>query len=326
LRKTNIAKTAAAPQQPKPHHARGYLLAAGAAVLWGFSGVVTKFLLNRQMEPDELLIFRTSLAALILFSWLGLSSRRLLSVSPRDLPYFALLGAVGLVANQGFYYLSLTLVSVGYALLIQYLAPVFLMVYGVLTKTERMTGGKIIAACTAIGGCMLMVLGQQGGVARVSLVGTLCALGSALGFSFYTIYGKRGLARHDSRTMMAYAFLFAGLLWIIIRPLWTLPWGDYNIKTLAFFLYLAAVATVIPFGLFLASLRYLEPSRSSLTSMLEPVVATVVAWLWLKEEMEPLQVLGGVAVVGGILLLQFENMYLGKSRAGREETEEFPLS
>jgi drug/metabolite transporter (DMT)-like permease len=292
--------------------ARGYLFAASAAVLWGFSGVVTKFLLNRQMEPDELLIFRTSLAALILFFWLGISSRPLLRVSPRDLPYFALLGAIGLVANQGFYYLSLTMVSVGYALLIQYLAPVFLMVYGVLTKTERMTGGKIIAACTAIGGCILMVLGQQGGVARVSLAGTLCALGSALGFTFYTIYGKRGLARHDSRTMMAYAFLFAGMLWIIIRPLWTLPWGNYDLQTLAFFLYLAGVATVIPFGLFLASLHYLEPSRSSLTSMLEPVVAAVVAWLWLKEKMEPLQILGGVAVLSGILLLQLENIYSGK--------------
>ncbi len=295
-------------------------------MLWGFSGVVTKFLLNRKMDPDELLIFRTSLAALILFFWLGVTSPRLIRVRPQDLPLFALLGAIGLVANQGFYYLSLSMVSVGYALLIQYLAPIILMIYGVLTKTERMTGGKIIAAFTAIAGCMMMVFGQSGGVARVSLPGTFCALGSAFGFAFYTIYGKRGLARHDSRTMMAYAFLFAGLMWIIIRPLWTLPWGNYDLKTLVLFLYLAAVATVIPFGLFLASLRHLEPSRSSLTSMLEPVVATVVAWLWLNEKLEPLQILGGGAVLGGILLLQLENLYMGRSGAVSENTEELPHS
>ncbi|MBO0801077.1 MAG: EamA family transporter [Blastocatellia bacterium] len=287
--------------------ARGYLLAASAAVLWGFSGAVTKFLLKRRMGPDELLIFRTSLAALILFGWLGLTSRHLLKVRPRELPYFAVLGIVGLVANQGFYYLSLTMVSVGYALLIQYLAPIFLMIYGVLTKTERMTRGKLIAAAMSLAGCTLMVLGQRGGVAHVSTAGTLCALGSALGFAFYTAYGKRGLARHDSRTMMAYAFLFAGLTWIIIRPLWTLPWGNYDSTTMAFFLYLAAVATVIPFALFIESLHHLEPSRSSITSMLEPVVASTVAWLWLNENMEPLQILGGVAVLGGIFLLNFES-------------------
>jgi drug/metabolite transporter (DMT)-like permease len=306
-------KTSQRHNEPVPiagetHHARGYLLAAGAAVLWGLSGVVTKYLLRRQMRPDELLIFRTSLAALILFLWLGFSSRRLLKIGVRDLPYFALLGAIGLVANQGFYYLALSMVSVGYALLIQYLAPVFLMIYGVISKTERMTAGKLVAAITAIVGCVLMVLGQTEAIARTSMIGTLCALGSAVGFAFYTVYGKRGLARYNPRTMMTYAFFFAALIWIIIRPLWTLPWSNYDAATLAFFFYLAGVATVLPFGLYLASLRYLEPSRTSITSMLEPVVASVVAWLWLNEKMTGLQILGGGAVLGGVLLLQLESI------------------
>src|SRR5262249_36559024 len=38
---------------PAPSHLRGYLFAAAAAVLWGFSGAVTKYLLRRQMRPDE---------------------------------------------------------------------------------------------------------------------------------------------------------------------------------------------------------------------------------------------------------------------------------
>ncbi|QQS47936.1 MAG: EamA family transporter [Acidobacteriota bacterium] len=297
---------------PEQHHLRGYVLAAGAAIMWGVSGVITKYLLGRDMEPDELLIFRTMLAAAILFAWLGLTSRDLLRVSLKDLPYFALLGAIGLVANQGFYYLALSMVSVGYALLLQYMAPVFLMVYGVLSKTERMTGGKAIAAALAIGGSVAMVLGQEGGLARASFGGTLAALGSAVGFAFYTGYGKYGLRKYDPRTMMAYAFLFAGLMWITIRPLWTLDWESYDLSTWALFLYLATVATVLPFGLFLASLRYLEPSRSSLTSMLEPVVAAVIAWLWLGEKMTAAQAAGGAAVLGGVILLQMERLLIAR--------------
>ncbi len=283
--------------------------------MWGVSGVVARYLLGqRQMKPEELLFFRTSIASLILFVWLGLSARRLLRVSLGDLPFFALLGAIGLVANQGFYYLALSLVSVGYALLLQYLAPVFLMIYGVVSKTERTTAGKITAAATSIAGCLLMVAGQSGGIANISLPGTLAALGSAIGFAFYSGFGKQGLKRHDSRTMMAFAFLFAGISWMIIRPPWTLPWRSYHLSTWAFFFYLASVATVLPFGLYLSSLRYLEPSRSSLTSMLEPVVAAIVAWIWLGEKMEPLQVIGGAAVLAGILLLQIENVFHGRSR------------
>src|SRR5262245_12788773 len=169
-----------------PSHLKGYLLAAAAAVLWGFSGVVTKYLLRRQMRPDELLVFRTLLASAILIIWLGLKSPQLLKVRRADLLSLILLGVVGLVLNQGFYYLSLTMVSVGCSLLLQYLAPVHLMIYGVLSKTERVTGGKMAAAFTAVCGCALMVLGQEGGIARISLAGVMCAIGSGLCFAFYT--------------------------------------------------------------------------------------------------------------------------------------------
>jgi drug/metabolite transporter (DMT)-like permease len=113
--------------------------------------------------------------------------------------------------------------------------------------------------------------------------------------------------------MMTYAFLFAGMIWMMIRPLWTLPWRSYDLPTWGFFIYLGLVATALPFGLYLASLKYLEPSRSSLTSMLEPVVAIVVAWLWLGEKLEAVQIIGGAAVLTGLLLLQLESILLAKT-------------
>jgi len=291
-----------------PSHLKGYLLAAGAAVLWGLSGALTKYLLRRQMRPDELLVFRTLLAAAILMVWLGLKSPQLLKVRRADLLSLILIGAVGLALNQGFYYLSLTMVSVGYSLLLQYLAPVHLMVYGVLSKTERMTGGKMAAVGAAICGCALMVLGQEGGVARVSLAGTLLAIGSGVCFAFYTAYGKQFLRSYDPRTMITYAFLTSAIVWLTVRPPWKIDWASIDLSMWLFFIYLASAATILPFALYSASLRHLEASRSSLTSMLEPVVAASVAWIWLGEKMGPIQIAGAAAVVGGVLLLQIESL------------------
>ncbi|MEK7832527.1 MAG: EamA family transporter, partial [Acidobacteriota bacterium] len=283
------------------HHStkatRGYFLAAGAATLWGFSGVVTSYLLrNRQMRPDDLLVFRTGFASLILFGWLRLTAKHLIKIRLADLPYFALLGLIGLVANQGFYYLALTKVSVGYALMLQYLAPIFLMAYGVLSKTERMTAGKLTSAAMALGGVALMLIGQPGGFGKISVIGSLCAVGSGIGFAFYTAYGKHGLRQYDSRTMMAYAFLSAALIWLMIRPPWKIAWASYDLPSWAFFFYLGVVATVLPFALYLASLKHLEASRTSLTSILEPVVAATAAWIWLGQSLWPLQIAGGLAV------------------------------
>jgi drug/metabolite transporter (DMT)-like permease len=47
--------------------------------------------------------------------------------------------------------------------------------------------------------------------------------------------------------------------------------------------------------------------------MLEPVVAASVAWLWLDEKMGLMQIAGGAAVVGGVLLLQIESMIQAKA-------------
>ncbi|MCI0692423.1 DMT family transporter, partial [candidate division KSB1 bacterium] len=219
-------------------HLRGYLLAAAAAVLWGLSGVVTKYLLRRQMRPDELLVFRTLLAAAILMVWLGLKSPRLLKVRRSDLPPLILLGVIGLALNQGFYYLSLSMVSVGYSLLLQYLAPVHLMVYGVLSKTERMTGGKIAAAFTAVCGCALMVLGQEGGIERVNLAGTLFAIASGVCFAFYTAYGKHVLKSFDPGAMITYVFLISAVIWLTVRPPWKIDWASIDLSMWLFFIYL----------------------------------------------------------------------------------------
>lgn len=298
--------------------ARGYLLASAAAVLWGFSGVVTKFLLRRKMMPEELLLFRTTFASLLMLGWLRLTAPRLLKIQRSDLRYFALLGLFGMVTSQGFYYFALSYTSVGIALLIQYQAPVLLMIYGVLSRTERIGPGKLVAAAMAIGGCALMIYGQAGGIGSLSLPGALFALGSAFGFAFYSGFGKHGLKHYDPRTMVTYSFIISAFVWIVRLPPWRVPWASYDLSIMAFFLYLAAVATILPFILYFASLRYLEPSRSSLTTMLEPVVATSVAWLWLGETMTPLQFLGGAGVLAGVLLLQAESRWRRKNGIGSE--------
>jgi drug/metabolite transporter (DMT)-like permease len=106
---------------------------------------------------------------------------------------------------------------------------------------------------------------------------------------------------------MTYAFTFASLAWLVAWPIWTIEWQTFDRRAWLFVLYLAALATVVPFALYLASLRHLEPSRANLTSGLEPVVAATLAWVWLGERMSGLQMLGGAAVLCGVVLLQLEH-------------------
>jgi drug/metabolite transporter (DMT)-like permease len=64
------------------------------------------------------------------------------------------------------------------------------------------------------------------------------------------------------------------------------------------------LGTIVPFGLLVGSLRFIPATRASITAMIEPVAATLVAWLWLGEELGGAQLGGGVVVLTAILLAQ----------------------
>jgi drug/metabolite transporter (DMT)-like permease len=303
-RSTPKISTGNQPQPTLPPAAgTGYLLAATAALLWGTSGVTARFLFSNDVRPFDLLMVRTVAAALLHWLWLGLTAPALLKMDRRDLARLAVFGIIGLAFNQGCYYLALKLTSVGYALLLQYTAPLLLMGYGVLAKTERLTAAKLSAGLLALIGCALMMGGQT----TISWPGTLAAFGSAIAFAFYSAYGQQLLKRYDSRTVMTYAFSFAGLTWLVVSPVWQVEWQRFDQQTWLFVGYLSTLATVVPFGLYLASLRHLEPSRANLTSALEPVIAAGLAWVWLGEAMQTWQIAGGAAVLLGVVLLQLED-------------------
>ncbi|NOT58875.1 MAG: DMT family transporter [Acidobacteria bacterium] len=287
------------------HPSRGYWLVASAALLWGASGVIARYLLGQQfLHPFDLLALRTWLAGLSYLTWLALTAPHLLRVERRDLWRFALFGLIGLAFNQACYYLALQRIGVGYALLLQYTMPAMLMAYGFVTRTEIITRRKVLAAALTLAGAALMMGGGAGGFAGVSIAGTLFAFGSALCFCFYNLAGQRLLQRYDARTVILYGFLFAGLLWLFAHPLWQINWTSFNARAWSLTLFIAVTGTVLPFVLYLAGLRHLEASRAGVTATTEPVFAAALAWALLGERMLPWQIAGGLAVLGGVLLIQ----------------------
>jgi drug/metabolite transporter (DMT)-like permease len=64
------------------------------------------------------------------------------------------------------------------------------------------------------------------------------------------------------------------------------------------------VGTIITFSLLTGALRHVSATRASIVATLEPVIATVIAWLWLEETFGAAQLVGGAVVLAGIFLAQ----------------------
>ncbi len=169
-----------------PHPARGYLFIAAATFFWGFSATMGRAVFTgklfagcedlRPIDPLILAQSRTTIALLILLPILLLKGRSSLRVKRGHLMQFFLLGILGLAASNFFYYFAIQKTSVATAIVLQYVAPVWVLLYMLARRLQRPTMRRISGVVLAVLGCGL-VCRRAGGAARIPLAGDLgCSL------------------------------------------------------------------------------------------------------------------------------------------------------
>jgi len=282
----------------------GYLYISIGATLWGVSSVVAKSLFIIGLPPAELVQIRLTLATLTLLLVLLIFDKKRMIISLKDVPYFFVLGFVGVAGVQFTYYYTISKIHVGPAVLIQYLSPVWVALYAFVFQKEPLSKRKIAALLLALLGCYFTVGGHRLDLLRLNRIGIVSGLISSLFFSFYALYGEKGLKKYDPWTLILYGFGFGAVFyWLLISPMKVIA-GGYSLKIWVAFLYIAIFSTLIPFGLYFKGIERVRATRASITATWEPVVAGLTAYFVLGEVLSPLQVVGGFGVIAAIVLLQ----------------------
>ena len=283
---------------------RGCLYILVATTLWGFSTTVAKALFNAGVSPFELVSIRLPIASAILFIILLFYDRKRVLISSRDLLYFVIFGALGVVGNQLCFYVTVSKIQVGPAVLIQYVSIIWITLFAFFFQKEPLSRGTILALFLALLGCYLVVGGYRTDLLRLNKAGIITGFFSSFFVAFYALYGEKGLKRYDAWTVILYGFLFGGLFcWIAFPPVRVLAAG-YPLEIWAAFLYIAIFATLIPFGLFFKGIERIRAARASITGTWEPVMSCITAYFFLGEVLDPLQMLGGLGVIAAVILLQ----------------------
>jgi len=140
---------------------------------------------------------------------------------------------------------------------------------------------------------------------------------ACLSFTFYILIAEVGTRRRDPISLLAWAFLFAALFWAVIEPWWSFPHhvfagstsllGHLDSLHAPLWLLVAGMivlGSIVPFALAVAALPLIGATRTAIVAMLEPVFAILVAWVWLGESLDPVQLLGAALTLTGIALAQ----------------------
>lgn len=291
----------------KAHILRGYLYIAAAALCFGISATLGRAAFTgrvltgtpglRAIDPLILAQTRTTFSLLLLAPLLWWRRGRAGMALPRaDFFRCLVLGVLGVAASNYLYYFAIQKTTVAVAIILQYTAPVWVLLYMVARGRQQATAQRISSVAIAVAGSALAIGAVGSGHLHLDGWGVAAALLAAFAFAFYNIGGHNLLIRHDHWRVLVYVLLGSTLFWLMVNPPWKVVAARYSSGEWLFLLLFAVVSVLVPYLFYFAGLRHLDATRAIVTSCLEPVFSILIAALALGELVRPVQV-GGIALV-----------------------------
>jgi drug/metabolite transporter (DMT)-like permease len=301
--------------RPERRSVLGYAMVMTAATLWAVNGTVSKVILSSGLSSLRLAEVRSTGAFVLLALALAALRPETLRLRRRELPLVVAFGAGGLALVQWFYFLAIHRLAIGIALLIEYLAPVLVALWARFVLHQPVRQRIWVALVCAVAGLALVVEIWSG--LSLDAAGVGAALAGAFSYALYLLLAERGVRDRDPVSLVCFGFLFASVLWALIQPWWSFPSGlvgddvslhghlaSVHLPVWSLMAWMVVLGTIIPFALLVGALRHIPATRAAIVAMLEPVVATIVAWAWLEEALGAVQLAGGAVVLAAIFLAQ----------------------
>jgi drug/metabolite transporter, DME family len=297
------------------HPVRGYLYIATATLFWGISATLGRAAFTGRLHPgghtvgliDPLILAQTRTTFSFLVFLLVLVPRRgwkKFRLPLADVGRVLVLGVLGVAASNYFYYLAIQKTNVATAIIIQYTAPVWVLLYMVLRSRQKPTLQRLAGVALALSGIAMVIGIFESSGLRLNAVGVTAALVAAFSFAFYNVGGHDILARYDRWTVLLYTTFAAALFWIVVNPPGKIMAAHYSGAQWAFLFVFSMLSVLAPFSFYFAGLQHLEPTRAVIVSCLEPVFSILIAAIVLGEVLRPLQTVGILMVMAAILVVQ----------------------
>jgi drug/metabolite transporter, DME family len=281
---------------------RGFGLVTLAGVLWGTVGVAIQTLYSfSEATPVSLSFFRLGIATPLLFlaCWRMLGGR-MFQIQGRHLLLMMLSGSLVAVSHLA-YFAAIPYAGIATATLIAICAAPVLVT---LIARERLGQRGIIALVCAVIGVILLTGFQPDSDAKgQAWIGILLAFGAAASYAGVVLCGRFLTGRYHPLQINSIGFGTGALLLLIAALASNSLVITYPLQGWLLLLYLGAVPTALGYGLFLAGMRTVSAPVASILTLMEPLTATLLAWVIFNEQLGLLGILGAVLLAGALALL-----------------------
>jgi drug/metabolite transporter (DMT)-like permease len=279
----------------------GQVYLALAASIWGGMYVVSKIVLT-VVEPLELVWLRYLVALVTLFM-IGCATRQSWKIRKKDIPIIVSIGVIGYFGSIWAQFAGTQLSTAQMGAVITSATPAFMVLFARLILKEKITLKKAVSVILATVGVLLVVgLGDIGSAAHVG--GIILGV-AALMWALMSVLVKRVPGDYSPLVITSYAILSA---FIAMTPI-VIPQLSYNqmnamLQPIIFggVLYIGIVSTAGAFYLWNKGLQMVDATTGGLYFFFQPLVGTLLGWLFLGEQVGLTFWIGALLILGGVLL------------------------
>ncbi|OMH90698.1 transporter [Staphylococcus argenteus] len=290
---------------------KGILLAITGACLWGLGGTVSDFLFkHHNIDIDWYVTARLVISGIFLLIMYKMMQpkRSIFSVfqDRQMLGKLLIFSILGMLVVQYAYMASINTGNAAIATLLQYIAPVYIIVWFVLRGVAKLTLFDVLAIVMTLVGTFLLLTNGSFSNLVVNPASLFWGILAGVALAFYTIYPSKLLNRYGSILIVGWAMLISGIAMNLRHPIWQINISEWGLSTILFLLFGIIGGTALAFYFFIDSLQYISAKETTLFGTVEPVVAVIASSLWLHVTFKSFQIVGIILIMILILLLSLK--------------------
>jgi drug/metabolite transporter (DMT)-like permease len=293
---------------------KGYVIAIVGVAFWSSSAILISYLVGTyRMPPLQLAFWRDALVCIGVAAGL-LAARRPAFQLPRG--HVRFLAAYGVVLSlfNSIWTVAVKLDGAAVATVLVYSSAGFTALLARCLYAERLRLPKVVAVILSLGGCVLVSGAYDLHMWRLNPLGITVGLLSGLLFAVYSLMGRENERRQlDSWSSMVFSFGLAAVLMLLYNHIPLLgaigiasgsPMPALPLQGWLALITLALIPTLLGYGLYNASMKYLPVSTANLLATSEPVMTAVQAYLLLGERWSALQMVGSALIIAGLVIVR----------------------
>jgi hypothetical protein len=281
-----------------------------ATFFWGYMGISSRYLNHISLRSVDISFIRALSAAIMLTIYLFFKKRSAFRLPIKGILFACLYGIICFAIGMSFYSLSVDNIPISVATVLMFSNPIWATLFGKIFFGDPISKKKLVIMVLCLIGCMCIIDVFSARGAELNMIGVLAGILNGMTFSLQIV-----LPRFVENKLSKDSLLFYGFWAATICLAFFVDIGDITSKVansgrpyfyIAHLLAIGILCTFVAITLYVNSTKYIGTSLPSMMSALEPVFASIIAYMVFSEVMKPIQVMGAVIIITSVVVLEVD--------------------